>query len=95
MLLALVKADRTLEEAGRDMCQYPQVLINVKLADREGWKSNNRLSAACKAGEERLDGSGRVLLRPSGNEPVLRVMVEGEDGALVRTLAEDIAATAV
>ena len=95
VLLALVKADRTLEEAGRDLRLYPQVLINVKLADREGWKSNTRLSAACEAAEERLGGGGRVLLRPSGTEPVLRVMVEGEDGALVRTLAEEIAATAV
>ena len=95
VLLALVKADRTLEEAGRELRLYPQVLINVKLADREAWKANTRLSAACKAAEERLAGSGRVLLRPSGTEPVLRVMVEGEDGALVRTLAEEIAATAV
>ncbi|MBL8381232.1 MAG: phosphoglucosamine mutase [Burkholderiales bacterium] len=94
VLLALLKADRTLAEATAALKLFPQVLKNVKLADREAWKSNTRLSDAVKAAEARLGGRGRVLLRPSGTEPVLRVMVEGEDGGLVESLAAEIAATA-
>ena len=94
VLLALVKSDRTLAEAGRELRLFPQILKNVRLTDKEAWKSNARLSDAVTTAEARLAGRGRVLLRPSGTEPVLRVMVEGEDGALVRTLAEEIAATA-
>jgi phosphoglucosamine mutase len=94
VLKALRASDQTLAEAGRELTLFPQVLRNVKLADRNTWQSNAKLGAAVKAAEARLDGRGRVLLRPSGTEPVLRVMVEGEDGDLVRTLAEDIAAVA-
>jgi len=94
VLKALRVSDQTLAEAGRELKLFPQVLKNVKLADRNAWQSNEKLSAAVKAAEARLDGRGRVLLRPSGTEPVLRVMVEGEDGALVLQLAEDIAAVA-
>jgi len=95
VLSALRKSGQTLKQAGSELQLYPQVLKNVRLADRNGWQSNARLSDACKAAETRLAGRGRVLLRPSGTEPVLRVMVEGEDADLVRSLAEEIAATAV
>jgi phosphoglucosamine mutase len=94
VLKALRVADQTLAEAGRELQLYPQILKNVRVADREAWKSDARLAASVKSAEARLAGRGRVLLRPSGTEPVLRVMVEGEDGALVRELAEDIAAVA-
>ena len=66
----------------------------MRLTDRNAWQSNAKLSFAVKAAEARLNGRGRVLLRPSGTEPVLRVMVEGEDGDLVRDLADEIAAVA-
>ncbi len=95
VLSALGKSGRTLAAAGDELRLYPQVLKNVKLADRNGWESNQRLTQACRDAEARLAGKGRVLLRPSGTEPVLRVMVEGEDAGLVRTLADEIAATAV
>jgi phosphoglucosamine mutase len=94
VLKALRVSDQTLAEAGRDLKLYPQVLKNVRLADRSSWQSNDKLAASVKSAEARLAGRGRVLLRPSGTEPVLRVMVEGEDGALVTTLAEEIAEVA-
>ena len=94
VLKALRASDQSLAEAGRELTLYPQVLKNVRLADRNAWQSNAKLSSAVKAAEDRLDGRGRVLLRPSGTEPVLRVMVEGEDGDLVRDLADEIAAVA-
>jgi phosphoglucosamine mutase len=73
----------TLAEACADMTLYPQKLINVKMP------AGFRLGGRCRhqgggAGRRAaLDGSGRVLLRPSGTEPLLRVMVEGRDAALV------------
>ena len=94
VLKALRASDQSLAEAGRELTLYPQVLKNVRLTDRNAWQSNAKLSFAVKAAEDRLNGRGRVLLRPSGTEPVLRVMVEGEDGDLVRDLADEIAAVA-
>jgi phosphoglucosamine mutase len=94
VLKALRTSDQTLAEAGRELRLYPQVLKNVRLAERNGWQENSRLAAAVKDAEARLAGRGRVLLRPSGTEPVLRVMVEGEDATLVETLAGEIAAVA-
>ena len=54
---------------------------------------NEGVRSAVQAAEKRLAGRGRVLLRPSGTEPVIRVMVEGEDGALVEQLTKELAAT--
>jgi phosphoglucosamine mutase len=72
---------------------YPQVLINVRVT---GNAANLLELPAVKAvaadAEHALNGKGRVLLRPSGTEPLLRVMVEGEDGAQVKQWAEKISA---
>jgi len=66
-------------------------LLSVRVPKGFAWSGNPRIRAASDAAKARLQGRGRVLLRPSGTEPVLRVMVEGEDGALVARLADDIA----
>ena len=71
---------------------YPQILINVRVAKKMDFLSLPAVQAAVVKAEKALDGRGRVLLRPSGTEPLLRVMVEGEDGALVKRCAEEIAA---
>ena len=68
------------------------MLKNVRLTDKTSWQSNAALQAAVKDAEAKLAGRGRVLLRPSGTEPVLRVMVEGQDAVLVERLAATIAA---
>ncbi|TRZ90382.1 MAG: phosphoglucosamine mutase, partial [Rhodocyclaceae bacterium] len=70
---------------------YPQQLINVRLPAGFDWRAHAGISAAREAAEGALDGKGRVLLRPSGTEPLLRVMVEGENGAEVKRWAESIA----
>ena len=59
------------------MTRYPQVLVNVPLSQREALNDNIEVQRAVKQAEEELGDSGRVLLRPSGTEPVVRVMVEG------------------
>lgn len=70
---------------------YPQVLINVPLAKGFVWQGQPRIEAARAEVERRLGGSGRVLLRASGTEPLLRVMVEGRDAGVVREAAEKLA----
>jgi len=76
--------------AGR-MARYPQVMINVPAAP-EVLENNAGVNRAVAEIERELDGAGRVVLRPSGTEPVVRVMVEGRDEARVRALAEMLAA---
>ena len=91
-VLHALRANRqTLAEAAGDLRMYPQVLINVRVADAKACLANNKVSAAVVRAEAALNGKGRVLLRPSGTEPLLRVMVEGEDGELVRSCAVRIA----
>ncbi|RLJ63508.1 phosphoglucosamine mutase [Sulfurisoma sediminicola] len=92
VLEALRARGETLAQACQDLTMYPQKLINVRMSAGFDWKSDPGIKAAAAAAEKALDGNGRVLLRPSGTEPLLRVMVEGRDGALVTAQAEAIAA---
>jgi len=69
----------------------PQVLLNVPVKRREGWEDEPAIQAAIAAARQRLGEAGRVLVRASGTEPLIRVMVEGDDEALVRELAESVA----
>jgi phosphoglucosamine mutase len=92
VLAALRANGDTLANACADLTMYPQKLINVRIAAGFDWKSDPGIKTAAATAEQALDGRGRVLLRPSGTEPVLRVMVEGSDGSLVTAQAESIAA---
>jgi len=94
VLHALRATGQTLAQAAQDLAMYPQVLINVRVADAKACLADAKVSAAVKEAEAALDGKGRVLLRPSGTEPLLRVMVEGEDGGMVKRCAEGIAGVA-
>jgi phosphoglucosamine mutase len=69
---------------------YPQVLINVTTKQKLDL-NHEGIQSAVKSVETKLNGSGRVLLRASGTEPKIRVMVEGQDAVLVQKLAEEIA----
>ena len=91
VLAALRAGDETLAEACADLRLYPQKLINVRMPAGFDWMADAGIKSAARLAEAALDGAGRVLLRPSGTEPLLRVMVEGEDGALVAAQAEAIA----
>ncbi|WP_101756785.1 phosphoglucosamine mutase [Oceanicoccus sp. KOV_DT_Chl] len=92
VLFALVNGSAPLHDLKTGMQKFPQVMINVANVDKAKLVDNAAINQAVAAAEKKLDGRGRVLLRPSGTEPVVRVMVEGEDGVLVKSLAEEIAA---
>jgi phosphoglucosamine mutase len=91
VLAGLVAKGQTLGEFTRELTLLPQVLVNVKLRGKPDLQAAPVVEAVARA-EAQLAGRGRVLLRPSGTEPVVRVMVEGEDRANVQALAEAIAA---
>ena len=76
------------------MTRVPQVLVNATLKSRRPLDQMPKTSSAIRAAEAKLGDGGRVLVRWSGTEPKLRVMVEGEDDASIRTLAEEIIAVA-
>jgi phosphoglucosamine mutase len=91
VLAALKAQKKSLTEVGKQLSLYPQVLINVPVKQCIDMNTNPAIQSAVKVAEETLNGKGRILLRPSGTEPKLRVMVEGQDGALVKKLATQIA----
>ena len=91
VLHALRMKKQTLAEAAGDLHMYPQMLINVRVARKNDYANHPAVKHALDTAEVLLDGKGRVLLRPSGTEPLLRVMVEGEDGIKVKLCAEKIA----
>jgi phosphoglucosamine mutase len=81
-----------LAELAAGMKKYPQVLLNVRVARRFDPLTEPEVARMVGEVELRLKGRGRIVLRPSGTEPVIRVMVEGSDAALVKQGAKDIAA---
>ena len=93
VLAAVLDEGRPLHEIRREMNKCPQVMVNVELDRRFDPRNSPEVQQAVQAAERALAGRGRVLLRPSGTEPLIRVMVEGRDGALVQRLAEDLAET--
>ena len=93
MLHALRAGGRPLAGLCGDMRMYPQVLVNVRVRKGFDLQANAAVQAALKAAETRLKGTGRVLLRASGTEPVIRVMVEGEGRKHITQLADALAET--
>lgn len=90
-LAIMRRTGRQLSELVRDIERFPQVLINVKVAEKRPLESLPTVQAEIAAVEKALDGRGRVLIRYSGTEPKARVMVEGEEETRVREYAEQIA----
>lgn len=91
VLQAVIQSKKTLGQLGADLTLYPQVLINVKTAKKIDLDHHACIQAAVKSAEKELADRGRVLLRASGTEPKIRVMVEGENQLQVQTLAQQIA----
>jgi phosphoglucosamine mutase len=93
VLHALRAEGRGLDQLVDGLTLYPQVLVNVRIERGRDFRKDVRVQAAVESAEAALRGKGRVLLRPSGTEPVIRVMVEGESADQVRKLADGIAQT--
>ena len=91
VLCALAKTGQTLNQAKSGMRKYPQEMINVRLSKKQDVMAIPAVQTAVAATEEKLADRGRVLLRPSGTEPVVRVMIEGEDASEVRDLCSELA----
>jgi phosphoglucosamine mutase len=93
VLQACVASGKTLAELLADVQLFPQTLINVRLQAGFDWKNHSPLQVATREAEAALGSSGRVLIRASGTEPLVRVMVEARDAAVAQATAERIAAT--
>lgn len=74
------------------MPRFPQLLVNCRVKNKAGWEKNQRIARAVKAAEGKLN-RGRILVRASGTEPLIRIMLEGEDGSLLAELSQELAAT--
>ena len=79
VLSSLKHSGRKASDLTALMTTYPQLLVNVKVATKEGWETNEAIKKAIAAGDEELGDNGRILVRPSGTEPLIRVMAEGPD----------------
>jgi phosphoglucosamine mutase len=93
VLCVVKQSGKSLSELAGGMTRYPQTLVNVRVRQKIDLKNAPPIQAAVARAEQQLGGRGRVVLRASGTEPVVRVMVEGEDHAEVERLAEEIATT--
>jgi phosphoglucosamine mutase len=91
VLKASVRSGRSLAELLEGVSLFPQTLINVRLEPGQNWTKNAGLAEETRRAEAELKGEGRVLIRASGTEPVLRVMVEARDEAQAKTTAQRLA----
>lgn len=88
---AMKETGKTSAELSRLMTSYPQLLINVVVLNKDGWEDDEEIKAAIEAGEKKLGDTGRILVRASGTEQLIRVMAEGEDEELLSEICNDIA----
>ena len=95
VLQAVRRRERSLAELLEGVVLFPQVLVNVRLPADADWQRNRRLQTERSEVEADLSGRGRVLIRPSGTEPVLRVMVEAQHQALAQSAADRLVEAAL
>ncbi len=95
ILAVVMQENKQVSEICRRFSPFPQVLKNVRYEQGTTPLDQPVVQKAIAAGEQRLNGSGRILIRKSGTEPVIRVMAEGEDEALVKTIVDEIVSTVV
>jgi phosphoglucosamine mutase len=90
----MARTGKPLSELAARITLYPQEQRTIHVRHREQWEADLTFAQAVRAAEAELDGTGRILVRPSGTEPALRIMVEGEDAARVAELADALSALA-
>ncbi len=93
LLSAVRAAGKPLHELAAGMPVYPQLLRNVRVMSVAGWQEDAEIAAAIRNAEERLEGLGRLVVRASGTEPLIRVMAEAKDQALVEDVVESLIGT--
>ena len=92
-LLEIVKkSKKSLQKLASQMEQYPQILRNVRVQNKNGWAEKEEIKAAMAKAQEELGNTGRILVRASGTENLLRVMVEGKDAQQIERIAQELAA---
>ena len=91
VLRAMSESGRELAELAAELTMFPQVLVNVRVRERRDFARVPEIAAAIDTVTAAMAGAGRVLVRYSGTEPLLRIMIEGSDDAVIRGWAEDIA----
>jgi phosphoglucosamine mutase len=91
VLAAVIGQGQSLQELAAGMKKYPMLLINVRVAEKPDLDNHSEIQAALRAAEAELADTGRILLRPSGTEPLIRVMVEGQEQKLVESVAQKLA----
>ncbi|MBO8171484.1 MAG: phosphoglucosamine mutase [Bacillaceae bacterium] len=91
LLDVMVDEDKSLHELSQIMAKYPQILVNVEVANKTQLTGNRVITEAVNQVEEKMNGNGRVLVRPSGTEPIVRVMVEGPDRDELEMYANQLA----
>ena len=91
VLAAVVEQGKSLKDLAAGMKKYPMLLINVRVSEKPDLDNNPQIQAALAEAESTLADTGRVLLRPSGTEPLIRVMVEGQDQKKVESVAQKLA----
>jgi len=94
VLQACMRQHKTLEQLLEPVSLFPQVLLNVKVQAPKEWTQNLQLTNAFKSCESELGIKGRILIRPSGTEPVLRIMVEAQEMSQAQSVAERLAVAA-
>ena len=90
LLCSMVKNNKTLSEMGKVMVKYPQVLLNVRVANKNGWEENEAIKAVIKKYQEELGDNGQILVRASGTEPLIRIMAEGPKQELLEKITNAI-----
>jgi phosphoglucosamine mutase len=88
----LIEEGRPLSELRKQLQKFPQVLLNLRVKEKRDFANIQSISASIRAAEQRLEDRGRVVVRYSGTEPLVRIMIEGEDQQEIAAYAEEIAA---
>ncbi len=91
LLAALKESGKKMSELSELMVDFPQILVNVRVTDRKAWETNDRIQEAIGIAEKQLGENGRILVRPSGTEPLLRIMAEGPSQDELEELIHHIA----
>lgn len=95
LLQVMAEAKKPLSQLAGQMVRLPQVLVNIRVKDKEGWDENLAIHQSVKKAERILGDSGRVLVRASGTEPLIRVMAEGVDAVELQKLVDEMVAVVI